>query len=557
MKPDIEIAQATKLEPIHEIAARLGITRDDYVLPQGNFKAKISLRCLEELKDRPDGKLVIVTGITPTALGEGKTTVAIGLSMALNRLGAKSIVALREPSLGPVFGIKGGATGGGCSQVLPMEDINLHFTGDIHAVTSANNLLAALLDNHIHFGNRLGIDENEIIFRRCMDVNDRSLRSMVVGLGGRTNGPAREDGFIITAASEVMAILGLAGALPDLKTRLCRMIVAFTQGQQPVRAGDLGACGAMTVLLKDAIKPNLVQTIEHTPALIHTGPFANIAHGTSSVIADRLALKLSDYVVTEVGFGSDLGAEKFMDIVARAAGLSVDAAVIVATVRALKLHGGAPEKNLGAGTTEQLSAGLANLGKHIENVRKFGLPPVVALNAFEGDDEAELQRVLAYCTDQGVPSAVTRCFEHGSEGSLELAEQVKSVVAAGLARPHALYALEEPIESKIEKVATEIYGASRVTYTLRAEKDLTRINALGLGRLPVCIAKTQRSLSDDPGLYGVPENFRVAIQGINIAAGAGYLVPIAGDIMLMPGLARTPSAYRIDIDTSGRITGLA
>ena len=557
MTSDLEIAQAAMLKPIHEIAASVGLTNEDYILPQGNYKAKISLRYWEELSGRPDGKLILVTAITPTAYGEGKTTISIGLSMALRRLGRKSIVALRQPSLGPVFGMKGGAAGGGYSQVLPMEDINLHFTGDLHAVTAAHNLLAAMLDNHIHFGNRLGIDENEIIFRRCMDMNDRSLRNTVIGLGGKLNGPVREDGFIITAASEVMAILGLAGSLAELKSKLCRMVVAFTQDQKPIRVGDLGSCGAMTALLRDAIKPNLVQTIEHTPALIHTGPFANIAHGTSSVIAARFGLKLADYVVTEAGFGSDLGAEKFVDIVARGAGFNVDAAVIVATIRALKLHGGAPEKNLQAGTVEHLRQGLANLGRHIQNVRKLGIAPVVALNAFEGDTEAEAQCVQGYCEYQSVPFARANVFAQGGAGALDLAEKVAAIAESGVSKSTPLYALEDSVETKIEKVATGIYGANRVVFTPRAEKDLARIRDLALDQLPVCIAKTQRSLSDDPSLYGAPENFRIAIQGVNIAAGAGYLVPIAGDIMLMPGLAKAPNALKIDVDEQGRIVGLA
>jgi formate--tetrahydrofolate ligase len=554
---DIEIAQTAALKPIQEIAGQIGITNPDYVLPQGNYKAKISLRVLDEIKDRPDGKLILVTAITPTAFGEGKTTISIGLSMALNRLGHKSIVTLRQPSLGPVFGIKGGATGGGYSQVLPMEDINLHFTGDMHAVTSANNLLAALLDNHVHFGNALGIDENEILFRRCMDMNDRALRSTVVGLGGKPNGPVREDGFIITAASEVMAILGLSGSLTELRSRFCRMLVAFTRDQRPVHAGDMDACGSMTVLLKDAIKPNLVQTIEHTPALIHTGPFANIAHGTNSIIATRLALKLSDYVVTEAGFGSELGAEKFIDIVAPCGGFNPGVAVLVATIRALKLHGGAPEKNLASGTLEHLRAGLENLGRHIENIRRFGLPVVVALNLFDGDTEAEINVVRGYCEYQCVAMAPARVFESGGEGAVELAEKVKTVLATEPAKPQPLYSPDDSVEAKIEKVATEIYGAGRVVYTPRAEKDLTRIAALKLDRLPVCIAKTPRSLSDDPSLWGAPKGFRIAIQAINISAGAGYLVPVAGDIMLMPGLARTPNASRIDLDEQGRIVGLS
>ncbi len=555
MKSDIEIAQSARLLPIREIAARLGI-EDDYILPYGVYKAKISLRFFRRLADRPDGKLILVTAITPTALGEGKTTTAIGLSMALNRLGKKSIVALREPSLGPVFGIKGGAAGGGYSQVLPMEDINLHFTGDIHAVSAAHNLLAAALDNHIHFGNQLMIDEREILLRRTMDMNDRSLRSIVVGLGGRTNGPARENGFIITAASEVMAILALATSIAELKECLCRMLVAFRLDGQPVHAGDLAVCGSMAALLKDAIKPNLVQTIEQTPAFIHAGPFANIAHGTNSVVATKMALKLSDYVITEAGFGSDLGAEKFVDIVCRRIGYPVAGAVIVATIRALKLHGGAPEKNIQAGTIEHLRFGLPNLAKHIENISHFQLPAVVALNVFEGDREDEIKVVQAFCREQGVPCSVVRAFEQGSAGALDLAETVvRTCRGASGTRP--LYELNEPVETKIEKVATLIYGASRVVYTPKAEKDLARIEKLQLTRLPVCIAKTNRSLSDNPARFGRPKDFKITITDINISAGAGFLVPLAGEIMLMPGLARIPNAERIDIDNEGKITGLS
>ena len=556
MKSDIEIAQAAKLLPIRELAGRLAID-EDYILPYGLYKAKISLRFLRKLADRPDGRLVLVTAITPTAFGEGKTTVSIGLSMALNRLGRKSIVALREPSLGPVFGIKGGAAGGGLAQVLPMEDINLHFTGDIHAVSAAHNLLCAVLDNHIHFGNKLLVDEREILFRRTMDMNDRSLRDIVVGLGGRANGPAREDGFIITAASEVMAILALATSISELKARLCRMLVAFSMDGQPITAGNFQACGSMAALLKDAIKPNLVQTIEHTPAFIHAGPFANIAHGTNSVIATKLALKLSDYVVTEAGFGSDLGAEKFIDIVSRAAGYRVSAAVVVATVRALKLHGGAPEKDIRSGTLENLRNGLPNLAKHVENVRKFRIPAVVALNYFDGDTEAEIKEVRDFCRELNVPCAVVRAFTEGSAGALELAETVVRTADSETSETRPIYDLEDPIETKIEKVAVEIYGANRVLYTPKAEKDIARIEKLGFGKLPVCIAKTNRSLSDNPTLYGRPQNFKISITDINISSGAGFLVPLAGEIMLMPGLAKVPNASRIDIDNEGKITGLS
>ncbi|MEO0108650.1 MAG: formate--tetrahydrofolate ligase [candidate division WOR-3 bacterium] len=554
---DLEIARSVHLRPIQEIAAQAGITDPDCILPQGNYKAKVSLRFLEQLHDQPEGRLILVTAITPTAYGEGKTTVSIGLSMALNRLGHKSIVALRQPSLGPVFGVKGGAAGGGYCQVLPMEDINLHFTGDIHAVTSAHNLLAALLDNHVHFGNELGVDENEILWRRCLDVNDRALRSTVVGLGGKTNGPVREDGFIITAASEIMAILGLSRSLEELRARLCQMLVAFTKDRRPVRAGDLGACGALAVLLREALKPNLVQTIEHTPAFIHTGPFANIAHGTSSIVATSLALKLADYVVTEAGFGSDLGAEKFVNIVARIAGWRIATAVLVATVRALKLHGGAPEKAPQSGTSEHLRKGLENLGRHIAILRRFALPVVVALNRFAEDRESDIEVVEGYCQYQSVPLAIVDAFARGSKGAVDLASEVVASAQSNLGSQQPLYDLAEPVEEKIHKVATGIYGAGRVIFTPRAERDLERIKALGLDSLPICMAKTPRSLTDDPTRYGAPTEFRIAISAINIAAGAGYLVPIAGDIMLMPGLGRAPNAFRLDLDSQGRITGLS
>jgi len=556
MKSDIEIAQAAKLKPIREIAGPLGID-DDFTLPYGSYKAKISLRFLRKLADRPDGRLILVTAITPTAFGEGKTTTAIGLSMAFNRLGKRSIVALREPSLGPVFGIKGGAAGGGYAQVLPMEDINLHFTGDIHAVSAAHNLLCAILDNHIHFGNKLLVDEREILFRRTMDMNDRSLRNIVVGLGGRANGPAREDGFIITAASEVMAILALATSIPELKERLCRMLVAFSMDGKPITAGNFSACGSMAALLKDAIKPNLVQTIEHTPAFIHAGPFANIAHGTNSVVATKLALKLSDYAVTEAGFGSDLGAEKYVDIVSRIAGYQVAASVVVATIRALKLHGGAPEKDIRSGTLENLKNGLPNLAKHVENMRKFRIPVVVALNHFEGDTEVEIQAVKEFCARQNAACAVVRSFAEGSAGAVELAEAVVRAAETERSETRPVYDLEDPVEAKIEKVAVEIYGANRVVYTPKAEKDIARIEKLGYGKLPVCIAKTNRSLSDNPALFGRPQNFKISITDVNISSGAGFLVPLAGEVMLMPGLAKVPNAAKIDIDAEGKITGLS
>lgn len=556
MKTDIEIAQAAKLIPIENLADQLGIA-EAYILPCGRYKAKISLQFWDKIKSNPNGKLILITAITPTAYGEGKTTVAIGLSMAFNKLSKKSIVTLREPSLGPVFGIKGGAAGGGYAQVLPMEDINLHFTGDIHAVSSAHNLLCAVLDNHIHFGNKLQIDEREILIKRAMDMNDRSLRNIVVGLGGKTNGPAREDGFIITAASEVMAILGLSSSLKELKQRLCRILVAFDIHNNPITAGDLGVCGAMAVLLKDALKPNLVQTIEQTPAFIHTGPFANIAHGTSSVIATKMALKLSDYVVTEAGFGSDLGAEKFIDIVSRIAGFKVDAAVIVATIRALKLHDGAQEKDLKSGTIEHLKQGLPNLAKHIENVKKLGMPAIVALNRFFDDKDDEIKIVKEFCDQNQVACVEVRSFQSGGKGAIDLAQTIIKTIEQNPANPRPIYELEDSIATKIEKVATEIYGANRVVYTPKAEKDIMRIEKLGLAKLPICIAKTNRSLSDDPTLYGRPVNFKITITDINISAGAGFLVPLAGEITLMPGLAKTPNAMRIDLDENGKILGLS
>lgn len=556
METDIEIARKAKLLPITELTKNLHIP-EDFILPYGRYKAKVSLRFFEKIKDNPDGNLILISAITPTAFGEGKTTVAIGLSMAINRLGKSSIVTLREPSLGPVFGIKGGAAGGGCSQVLPMEDINLHFTGDIHAVGSAHNLLSAALDNHIHFGNQLQIDEREILFPRTMDMNDRALRNIVVGLGGKPNGPAREDNFIITAASEVMAILGLSSSLSELKRRLCQILVAFDMKGNPVNAEKLGVCGAMTALLKDAIKPNLVQTIEHTPAFIHTGPFANIAHGTNSIIATKMALKLCDYVITEAGFGTDLGAEKFFDIVCRIGGFKVDGAVVVATIRALKLHGGAPEKDLKLGTIEHLKKGLPNLEKHIENIKIFNVPVVVGLNLFSDDTEQEIELVKSFCQEKNVVCVETRAFEKGSEGAIALAQEVIKIVEKNQNEVKPIYELDDSIEQKIEKVALNIYGAERIVYTPKAEKDISRLEKLGFGKLPVCIAKTNRSLSDDPKLYGRPKNFKLTIVEVKISAGAGFLVPLAGEIMLMPGLAKVPNATKIDIDQNGNIIGLS
>lgn len=555
MKSDLQIAQEATLIPILELAKNLGID-EEYVIPCGVFKAKISLQFFEKLKARPKGKLILVTAMTPTRYGEGKTTVSIGLSMALNSIGKRSIVALREPSLGPVFGIKGGAAGGGYVQVLPMEDINLHFTGDLHAISAAHNLLAAVLDSHVHFGNKLSVDEREIFFTRAMDMNDRSLRDIVVGLGGKANGPAREDGFIITAASEVMAILALSQSLVELKERLANILVAFDMERKPIYARDFGVNGAMTALLKDALKPNLVQTIDHTPAFVHCGPFANIAHGTCSILAMKMAQYLSDYTIVEAGFGSDLGAEKFIDIVTRAGDVYVDGSVLVATVRALKLHGGALKKDPRSGSIDHLKKGLSNLGKHIENMDKLMIPPVVALNIFEGDTEDEIKMVKDFCRGKKTECAEVRAFEQGASGAVQLAEMVCQEVENGKCCMRPIYDLEDSIEEKIEKVAREIYGATQVVYTPKAEKNIKRIKRLKMDKLPICIAKTNMSLSDNPDLYGLPEDFKIRIRGINISAGAGFLIPLTGTVMLMPGLSKISNAERVDVDDEGRITGL-
>ncbi|MBN2537606.1 formate--tetrahydrofolate ligase [candidate division WOR-3 bacterium] len=555
MKSDIEIAHSVQLKPINDIVRGLGIEDMDLVLPNGMYKAKLSLRLFDRLHEKPKGKLVLVTATTPTRYGEGKTTVSVGLSMALNRIGKKSIVVLREPSLGPVFGIKGGAAGGGHTQVLPMEDINLHFTGDIHAVGSAHNLLAAMLDNSIHFGNPMRIDEREIFFPRALDMNDRVLRTMVVGLGGRTNGPAREDNFVITAASEVMAILALSASRTELKERLARILVAMSYDDEPVTAERLGAAGAMAVLLKDALKPNVVQTTEHTPAFIHAGPFANIAHGTASVVAANMALRLGDYVVMEAGFGSDLGAEKFVDIVARQAGWDIAGCVLVTTVRALRHQGGARDARKGKLT--DLWQGTSNLLRHVENCRVLGFEPVVCLNRFDDDPDDDIALLRKFCAEQGAACSVSDGFARGSEGVVELAEAVVKQVEEKPGKARPAYELDASPEEKIEAVATKVYGADQVVYTPRAERDLKRVRALGFDKLPVCIAKTPLSLSDDPGCVGACRGFKVTIASVNISAGAGFLVPIAGDMMLMPGLARKPNATRIDMDEDGRIVGLS
>ncbi len=554
-KSDIDIAQSVTPRPIEEIAAGLDLSREDIEF-YGSDKAKVKLSVLDRLRDRPDGKLVLVTAITPTPAGEGKTTTTVGLGDALHRLGKKTALALREPSLGPVFGIKGGAAGGGWAQVIPMEDINLHFTGDMHAIGAANNLLAALLDNHIHQGNALGIDVRRITWRRCVDMNDRQLRQITDGLGGRLNGVPREDGFDITVASEIMAILCLSRDLTDLKERLASIVVGYTREEQPVTAGQLKAAGAMAALLKDAIKPNLVQTLEHTPAFVHGGPFANIAHGCNSVTATRMALKLADYVITEAGFGADLGAEKFLDIKCRKAGLKPDAVVIVATVRALKHHGGAAKSELGTENLEALEKGLPNLYKHLENItQRFGLPAVVAINRFPTDTEAELDLVRRRCAAHGANVALSEVWGRGGEGGIELAEEVLRLCEQP-ADFHMTYTDDMSLREKIEAVAAAIYGADGVDILPAAARELDKLEALGYGRLPVCVAKTQYSLSDNPVLLGRPRGFRITVKGVRLSAGAGFVVVLTGDIMTMPGLPKVPAAEAIDVDASGRISGL-
>jgi len=550
MMNDLEIAHSVRLEPTDKLRQKLGIEEDEF-WPCGHFKGKVSLRVLDRLSDRPDGKLIVVTAITPTKYGEGKTTTSIGLSMGINQIGKSSVVTLREPSLGPVFGVKGGAAGGGYAQVLPMEDINLHFTGDIHAVTTANNLLSAMVDNHLHFSNRLGLDPRRILWRRAMDMNDRSLRNILVGLGGEQQGFPRQDGFLITAASEVMAILTLSRDREELKRRLGNILVGFTRTDEPIFARDFNVCGAMAAVLRDAIKPNLVQTAENTPALIHGGPFANISFGTNSVLATRLAMKLCDYTVTECGFGSDLGFEKFADLVSRHAGYPIHAVVLVATIRALRHQGGGTD-------TSSLKAGLANLGKHIENIQLFGIQPVVALNHFPDDRPEEEALVRDFCRDKGVDMAVSRTFAEGGAGARDLAEQVVAAADRSDGSFQRLYSLEESIEDKIDTIARRVYGASGVIFTWEAKKKLRLLEKMGLGTLPVCIAKTPMSLSDNKNKRNVPTGWRLNINDINLAHGAGYVIPISGDIMLMPGLPEKPQAELINIDPSGReITGLS
>ena len=558
MLTDIEIAQQAHMLPITEVAAGLGIDPDDLEL-YGKYKAKLSDGLAKKLAGSPDGKLILVTAINPTPAGEGKTTTSVGLGQAMAKLGKKAVLALREPSLGPVFGIKGGAAGGGYSQVVPMEDINLHFTGDMHAITAANNLLCAMIDNHIQQGNPLGIDPRRILFKRCMDMNDRALRHTVVGLGGKTNGVPREDGFIITVASEIMAILCLAEDLQDLKKRMGDILVAWTYDNKPVYARDLKADGAMAALMKDAIKPNLVQTLENTPVLIHGGPFANIAHGCNSVRATKLALKLGDYCITEAGFGSDLGAEKFFDIKCRYAGLTPACAVVVATVRALKYNGGVAKADLGAENVGALEKGIVNLKAHVENMRSFGIPVVVAINRFGSDTDTEIAVIDRCCQELGVPYALSEVFAKGGEGGIELAKAVLSVIDGPEAPEnhfHQLYPLEMTIEEKIAKIARDIYGADGVEYTAGAKKAIKEIESLGAAGLPVCMAKTQYSLSDDPKKLGRPTHFTITVSEVRLSAGAGFIVVQTGSIMTMPGLPKVPSAEKIDIDADGNITGL-
>lgn len=552
---DIEIAHKCALKSISEIAAAAGIG-EAYVEPYGRHKAKISLDLLREKAAAPDGKLILVTAITPTPAGEGKTTTSIGLTDALRRCGKNALAALREPSLGPVFGIKGGATGGGYAQIVPMEDINLHFTGDFHAIGAANNLLAALLDNHIQQGNVLNIDPRRIVWKRVVDMNDRELRNIVVGLGGKAHGVPRQDGFDITVASEVMAILCLASNLHDLKERLSKIIVAYDYSGKPVTAGQIKAHGAMAALLKDAIKPNLVQTLENVPAIIHGGPFANIAHGCNSVMATRTAMRVADYTITEAGFGADLGAEKFFDIKCRYAGLKPDAAVIVATVRALKMHGGVPKTELTTPNVEAVKKGLVNLEKHIENVKKFGVPVVVAINIFAQDTEEELEAVRVHCAKHGVNVALSDVFARGGEGGVELAKEVIALADSGKSDFKPLYELDMPLKAKIETIAKEIYGADGVNYTKEADKALKEFEDLGYGNLPVCMAKTQYSFSDDPALLGRPSGFKITIRNCRISAGAGFIVVLTGDVMTMPGLPKVPAAEKIDVSDDGVISGL-
>ena len=555
MLSDIEIAQQAKMQKITDVAAKLGISEDDIEL-YGKYKAKLSYDLIRRVKDKKDGKLILVTAITPTPAGEGKSTTTVGLAQGLAKLGKKVIVALREPSLGPCMGIKGGAAGGGYSQVVPMEDINLHFTGDFHAITSAHMLLSAMLDNHIQQGNALNIDPRRIAWKRVVDMNDRELRNIVVGLGGKAHGVPRQDGFDITVASEVMAILCLASSLHDLKERLAKIIVAYDYNGKPVTAGQIKAQGAMAALLKDAVKPNLVQTLENVPAIIHGGPFANIAHGCNSVMATQTGMKLADYTITEAGFGADLGAEKFFDIKCRYAGLKPDAAVIVATVRALKMHGGVSKTELKTPNVEAVKKGLVNLEKHIENVKKFGVPCVVAINIFAQDTAEELEAVREHCAKHGVNVALSDVFAKGGEGGIDLAKEVIALADSGESKFAPIYPLDMSLKGKIETIAKEIYGADGVNYTKEADKALKEFEELGYGNLPICMAKTQYSFSDAPALLGRPSGFKITIRNCRIAAGAGFIVVLTGDVMTMPGLPKVPAAEKIDVTDDGVISGL-
>ncbi len=555
MLSDIEIAQKAKCLPVTEIAKKLSVDQDDLEF-YGKYKAKLPLSLVDKYSDRPDGKLILVTAINPTPAGEGKTTVTVGLGEAMNKIEKNAVIALREPSMGPVFGIKGGAAGGGYAQVIPMEDINLHFTGDMHAITSANNLLCAIIDNHIQQGNELSIDPRRILLKRCLDMNDRALRNVIIGLGGKVNGVPREDGFMITVASEVMAILCLASDIDDLKIRLGKILVAYSYDGKPIYAKDLKAVGAMAALLKDAIKPNLVQTLENTPALMHGGPFANIAHGCNSVTATKLGLKLADYCITEAGFGADLGAEKFLDIKCRYAGLKPSCVVIVATIRALKYNGGVAKSDLKYENTEALKKGIVNLQTHIENMKKYGVPVVVAINRFNTDTDDEIKIIEDFCEEHDVLVSLTEVFANGGDGGVDLAKKVVKTIEEKPSQFKPLYDEKLPIKEKLEIIAREIYRADGVNYTKAAEKAIAEIEALGKDKLPVCVAKTQYSLSDDPTKLGKPENFTITVRDVRLSAGAGFIVALTGDIMTMPGLPKQPAAYNIDVDTDGNIKGL-
>lgn len=555
MLTDIEIAKQADIKPISDIAEKLGISADELEF-YGKYKAKLPLSLLKKYENKEDGKLILVTAINPTPAGEGKTTVTVGLGEAMNRIGKKAVIALREPSMGPVFGIKGGAAGGGYAQVIPMEDINLHFTGDMHAITAANNLLCAIIDNHIQQGNELRIDPRRILFKRCLDMNDRALRNVVIGLGGKVNGVPREDGFMITVASEIMAILCLSSGIKDLKDRLGSILTAYTYDGTPVYARDLNAVGSMAALLKDAIKPNLVQTLENTPALMHGGPFANIAHGCNSVTATRLALKLGDYCITEAGFGADLGAEKFLDIKCRCAGLKPSCVVIVATIRALKYNGGVPKTELSKENIVALKNGIVNLETHIENMKKYGLPVVVAINRFATDTEAEIETIEAFCKEKDVPVSLTEVFARGGEGGKELAEKVVKTIETKEAHFKPIYDEKLSIKEKLNVLAKEIYRAGDVVFTSNAEKAISEIEKLGKDKLPICVAKTQYSLSDDPQKLGSPKGFTLTVRDVRLSAGAGFIVALTGDIMTMPGLPKQPAAYKIDVDDDGSVSGL-